>query len=340
VKLEDIRRLLEGRLEGDPDIEIRGIKGITEAGEGDITFLSQKKYRKALKDSRCSAVLAPWKMTLETEKAVIKVKNPTLAFAKLLHAFYPPKPEIPGVSSESVISKSAILGEQVTIYPLVYIGGEVTIGDHSVIYPGGFIGDNVKIGAQCVLFANVSIYPGSVIGDRVRIHSGAVIGSDGFGYVAEDEGKRHKVPQVGRVVIEDDVEVGANTCIDRATIGETRILQGVKLDNLVQIAHNCEVGENTVMAAQVGISGSCRIGKRAMLGGQVGVADHVNIGNDVMIVAQSGVPSDLEGNKIYAGSPTVPHKVWRRSQVSLPRLPELIKNVRSMGKRLEEIEKK
>lgn len=340
MKLKEIRDLLNGRLEGNPEIEIHSVNGIEEAREGEITFLSHKKYLTVLTDSKCSAVIAPLGITTGTEKAVIFVENPYLAFAKLLEIFHPRKKEIPGISPRSVISETAILGQGVTIHPLAYVGEGAKIGDHSVLYPGAFIGENVTIGCHCTIYPNTSIYADTVIGNQVIIHAGAVIGSDGFGYVPDPQGKRHKIPQVGKVVIEDDVEIGANTCIDRATMGETRILRGVKLDNMVQIAHNCVVGQDSVMAAQVGISGSCKIGDRAMLGGQVGVADHVEIGNDVIIIAQSGVPSDLEEKKIYAGSPTMDRNTWRRTQMALPKVPELIKKVRAMEKRIEELEEK
>ncbi len=339
MKLEEICDLLGGRLEGDPDLEIHGVNGIEEGREGEISFISHKKYVAEMESSQCSAFVAPEKITVSHEKAAIYVKNPHLAFVKLLNLFHPSKKEEPGISPQSFISKSAIIERDVTIYPMVYVGENTKICGNTVIHPGAFIGYNVKIGVECIVYANVSIYDGTVIGDRVVIHSGAVIGSDGFGYVLDEEGNRHKIPQVGNVVIEDEVEIGANTCIDRATVGETRILKGVKLDNLVQIAHNCVVGEDSVMAAQVGISGSCKIGKRVMMGGQVGMADHVNVGDDVMIVGQSGVPSDLEGKQIYAGSPTVKHSSWRKAQAALPKLPDLIKKARSMEKRIKELEK-
>lgn len=335
MKLKEISLLLNGRLEGDPELEIHGVNGIEEAMEGEITLLSHKKYLGKLGNSKCAAVIAPLETNAGTNRAVIYVKNPYLAFARLLEAFYPPKEEVPHISPKSAVSESAALGNGVRIYPMVYVGDGVTIGDRSVLYPGVYVGDNTRIGDNSVIYANVSIYPGTVIGNRVAIHSGTVIGSDGFGYVVDEHGRRKKVPQVGRVVIEDEVEIGANTCIDRATIGETRIRKGAKLDNLIQIAHNCTIGEDSVMAAQVGISGSCRVGKRVMMGGQVGVADHVEIGDDAMIAAQSGVPSDLEGKQVYAGSPTIGHGSWRRAQMALPKLPDLIKKVRALEKLME-----
>lgn len=340
MKLKEIRDLLEGRLEGDPEIEIHSVNGIEEARKGEITFLSHKKYLGALKQSQCTAVIVPHGLSLEADKAILYVENPYLAFARLLDVFHPKKKETPGISGQAIVSETARLGEGVTIYPLAFVGKGAEIGDHSILYPGVFVGENVSIGKYTTLHANVSVYSGTVIGDRVIVHGGAAIGSDGFGYVPDSSGKRHKIPQVGRVVIEDDVEIGANACIDRGTIGETRILRGVKLDNMVQIAHNCVVGEDSVMAAQVGISGSCKVGKRAMLGGQVGVADHVTIGDDVMIVAQSGVPSDLEGKRIYAGSPTVDRNTWRKTQMALPRVPELIKKIRELEKRIAKLEEK
>lgn len=338
MKIKEICLLLNGRLEGNPELEIHGVNGIEEAMEGEITLLSHKKYLGKLGNSKCSAVIAPLGTNLEIDKAAIYVKNPHSAFAKLLGIYYPPKEEAPHISRQAAISKSAVLGKGVKIYPLAFVGDGVTIGDRCVLYPGVYIGDNVTIGSQSTIYPNVSIYSGTVIGNKVIVHGGAVIGSDGFGYVADEDGRRQKIPQVGRVVIEDEVEIGANTCIDRATIGETRICKGVKLDNLIQIAHNCTVGEDSVMAAQVGISGSCRVGKRVMMGGQVGVADHVNIGDDVMVVAQSGIPSDLEEKQIYAGSPVIGHGSWRRAQMALPKLPDLIKKVRALEKQLEERE--
>jgi UDP-3-O-[3-hydroxymyristoyl] glucosamine N-acyltransferase len=265
------------------------------------------------------------------------VNNPYLAFAKIFTLFsqkpYQPK----GIDPNTWISSTAQLGQEITIYPFVSIGDRCRIGDRVTIYPGVYVGEDSSIGEESVLYPNVSIYPGTVIGKRVILHSGVVVGADGFGYVKEGK-KNVKIPQMGKVEIEDDVEIGANTTIDRATLGKTIIRRGVKIDNLVQVAHNVVIGEDSIIVAQVGIAGSTKIGRNVTLGGQVGLADHIEIGDNVMVGAQSGVAHDLPANGAYTGSPTLPHRKFLRVVNVFPKLPEMRKTLIEIEKRLTKIE--
>jgi UDP-3-O-[3-hydroxymyristoyl] glucosamine N-acyltransferase len=336
MKLKDISIYLGGELKGDPEIDIVGVASILEAQAHQITFLAHKKYLKDLADCQAGAIVVPREITPSLPH--IKVKNPYLAFAHLLELFYPKPKPVPGISPQAYISPKVQIAEGVTIFPFVYIGEETVIGRNTIIYPGSFIGSQVKIGCNTTIYANVSIYDQVSIGNEVIIHSGSVIGSDGFGFVKKEDGTHHKIPQIGRVVIEDQVEIGANVCIDRANLGETVIKAGTKLDNLSHIAHNVVIGENSIIVAQVGISGSCTIGKNVTLAGQVGIVDHINIGDNAIVVAQSGITQDVATNTIVSGSPAIPHPLWRKVQVSLPKLPDLIKTLRQLEKRVALLE--
>lgn len=336
MKLKEIADYLLGVLKGDPEIEISGVASISEAQSHQITFLAHKKYLNHLPQCQAGAIVVPEE--IESALPHIKVKNPYLAFASLLELFYPkPKPK-PGISPLSYIGPNTLVEEGVTIFPYVYIGEQAVIGCKSIVYPGTFIGDRVKIGSDTTIYANVSIYDNVSIGNNVIIHSGAVIGSDGFGFVKQTDGTHHKIPQIGTVVIEDRVEIGANVCIDRANLGQTVIRSGTKFDNLSHIAHNVVIGENSIIVAQVGISGSCTIGKNVTLAGQVGMVDHINIGDNAIVIAQSGLTQDVEANAVVSGSPAIPHPLWRKVQASLPKLPELIKTVRHLEKQIEALE--
>lgn len=264
--------------------------------------------------------------------------DPYLAYAKILtllsQKIYEPK----GVHQNAWISPTAELGKELTIYPFVYIGDRCKIGDRVVIYPGVYVGEDSLIGEESILYSNVSIYSGTVIGKRVILHSGVVLGSDGFGYVKEGK-KNVKIPQVGRVEVEDDVEIGANTTVDRAALGKTIIRRGVKIDNLVQVAHNVTIGEDSIIVAQVGIAGSTKIGSNVILAGQVGIVDHIEIGDNVMVGAQSGVVHDLPANQGYTGSPAQPHREFLRTITVFPKLPEMRKTLLEIERRLVEVEK-
>lgn len=337
MKLKDIAAMLGGETRGDAEREIRGVAGIQEVKEGEITFLSDNRLAKECARSRASAVIVR-DFVPDLDKPQIAVKNPHYAFAKLLEHFYVTPVEPAGVSNLAFVSKAAVVSGDVSIYPFAYVSDGAKIGAGTVIYPGVFVGDDTVIGARCVLYPNVTVRENVTIGNGVIIHSGAVIGSDGFGYVFE-EGRHYKIPQVGGVIIGDDVEIGANVAIDRATTGNTVIGRGAKIDNLVQIAHNVTVGDNAVIVAQAGIAGSSRIGAFVTLAGQVGIADHVKIEDGCVIAAQSGVMGNLSKG-VYSGYPAMPHRDWLKSSAIFARLPELSKRIRELEEKIENLERR
>jgi UDP-3-O-[3-hydroxymyristoyl] glucosamine N-acyltransferase len=272
------------------------------------------------------------------QKPQIRVKNPLYAFAQLLQLFTANPPHFSGISEKAFVSHRAIIGRDVSIYPYTYVSDDVVIGDKTIIYPGVFIGDETTIGDECVLYPNVTIRERVKIGSKVIIHPGSVIGSDGFGYVSEG-GRHHKIPQIGGVIVGDNVEIGANVTVDRATTGNTVIGSGTKIDNLVQIAHNVRIGENSIIVAQVGIAGSSEIGNFVVLGGQVGIPDHVRISDGTMVGAQSGVVGDLTKG-VYSGSPAIAHRDWLKASVLFARLPELNKKVKELEEKLNRLERR
>lgn len=336
MKLREFSRLVEGKVIGDSDIEITGVSGVQNAGRGDITLVTSSKFMKFLQGTSASCVIVKEPLDGIT-MAQLQVPNPYYAFAKALELFYPAPHFEPGVSGTAVVSAKAVLGKEVTVLPLAYIADNVCIGDGTVIYPGVFIGRDTTLGRGCVIHPNVAIREKVEIGDRVTIHSGSVIGSDGFGYVLE-KGVHYKIPQVGGVVIEDDVEIGSNVSIDRATTGNTLIRKGAKIDNLVQIAHNVSIGENSLIIAQVGISGSSKIGDFSTLAGQVGIADHSSLESGTIIGAQSGLTGHYKKG-IYTGSPAIPHREWLKSQSLFSKLPEMNRRIKEVEKKLEKLEK-
>ncbi|NWF52947.1 MAG: UDP-3-O-(3-hydroxymyristoyl)glucosamine N-acyltransferase [Nitrospirae bacterium] len=340
MKLGEIAQLLNGEIIGPPqanDIEIKGVAGIKDAIQGDITFVSTERYRKYLSGCKASCVIV--KDPVEGLSIIqLKVSNPQFAFAKLLEHFYI-KPKIPlGISKDSFVSERAIIGKDVSIFPFSYISDRVFVDDRVIVYPFVYVGSDSSIGKDSILYPNVVIRENVKIGNRVIIHSGSVIGSDGFGYVFEKSG-HYKIPQVGGVIIEDDVEIGSNVSIDRATTGNTIIGQGTKIDNLVQIAHNVKIGKNSIIIAQVGIAGSSEIGDYVTLAGQVGVVDHVKIESGTIIGAQSGVTKDL-AKGVYSGSPTIPHRDWLKAQIIFSKLPELYRKVKELEEKIKEIERR
>jgi UDP-3-O-[3-hydroxymyristoyl] glucosamine N-acyltransferase len=340
VKLREIASLLNGEVIGPPkadDIEITGVSGINSAQEGDITFLLAYSYRKYLPGCRASCVMV--KEVIDgLHITQLKVSNPHLAFAKLLGHFYT-KPQKPiGISKDAIVSDKATLGKDVSIFPFSYISDDVTIDDRTIIYPYVFVGHNTSIGKDCIIYPNVVLRESVKIGNRVMIHSSSVIGSDGFGYVFE-EGRHHKIPQVGGVIIEDDVEIGSNVSVDRATTGNTVIGEGTKIDNLVQIAHNVTIGKNSIIIAQVGIGGSTDIGDFVTLAGQIGITDHAKIESGTMIGAQSGVMGNVSKG-VYSGSPIMPHREWLKAQVIFAKLPELHKKIKELEEKLKELERR
>ena len=338
MKLDKIAELVGGKLTGDGSIEITGIRGIEQAAEGHITFLAKKKFLDILNRSGASAVLV--KEEVDSPACQVIVDSPELAFARILREFHPDKRPAPGVHGTAVVGKNIKMGEQVTLSAGVCIGDDVEIADHVKIYPGVVIEDRCRIGSHTVIYPNVTLYHDTELGNNVILHSGVVIGADGFGYTLDEKGEHYKINQIGRVVIEDDVEIGANSCVDRAAMGTTYIKRGTKIDNLVQVAHNCTVGEHSILVAQVGLAGSCTLGHHVVLAGQVGVADHVTLGDQVTLTAQSGTFRSIESNNVYGGHPAVPLGEWKKYVTVLPKLPELVRQIRELEVRLKQIENK
>jgi len=336
--LKELALALEAELIGDGSAIIRGVKGIDEAGEGDLTFIANPKYRKKIASTLATAVLVGpgWE---KSRAGLLVVKDPYAALIKALNIFHPAVRPRPGISPHARIEPDAEISKTATIYPNAYVGGSARIEDGCVLYPGVYVGSRAVIGEFSTLYPHVTVYDGCTVGKRVILHAGAVIGSDGFGF-ADFARTNLKVPQVGTVRIEDDVEIGANTTIDRGALGETRIGRNVKIDNLVQIAHGVTIGENSVIVAQVGISGSTRLGKSVVLGGQVGIVGHIEIGDGVMVAARSGVARSIPPGRIVAGAPHLPHREWLRVQALVPKLPEMRDKLKDLLKRVEELEKK
>ncbi len=336
--LKELADHLGGVVIGDENARIRGIASLDDAGEGDITFLANPKYAPKVASTKATAVVLPPGADRRGRNAV-EVKNPYLAFAKLLTLFHVKPPEAKGVMAGAFLSDKAAIGDGVTIFPGAYVADGVKLGNRVTLHPGVVLYEGVEVGDDVTLHANVVVRERCRIGNRVIIHGGAVIGSDGFGYAPDGKGW-YKIPQIGIVIIEDDVEIGANTTIDRAALEVTLIRRGTKIDNLVQIAHNCMIGENCMIVSQVGISGSARLGEHVTLAGQVGVAGHLEIGANTMVGAKSGVPGNLPANGMFSGIPTIPHREWLRSMGTLPKLPELRKTVGALEKRIQELEEK
>jgi UDP-3-O-[3-hydroxymyristoyl] glucosamine N-acyltransferase len=347
MKLSELTKLVGGEITSGSDIEIERVAKIEEASPGDITFLANPKYKKYLATTFASAVLVEkntqFKELEQRSKPLhlVRVTDPYISFLRLVDKFCPPAAPLPkGIHPSAVIAKNASIGSHVAIGAHVAIGEHCMVGNNVSIYHGGVLGDNVEIAEESLLYANVAIRENCKIGKRVIVHSGTVIGSDGFGFAPNQEGTYEKIPQRGIVVIEDDVEIGANCTIDRATIGETRIKRGVKLDNLIQVAHNVVIGENTVIAAQSGISGSTKIGKNCIIAGQVGFSGHLTIADRTTIGAQSGIPKSItEEGKIYFGYPAKELQRALRTEAALRELPELLVEFRQLKNRIEELER-
>jgi len=335
--LTSLAQKVGGVVTGEGSTVITGVAAIGDAREGDITFVDSDQLLPLLHRTKASAALVSHEMPGVALPLLI-VANPRVALAKIL-ALFVQKPYVSqGISEKAWVSASATLGKDVTIYPYAYIGNEVRIGSRVTIYPGVYVGPEAEIGDDTIIYPNVSIYSRCLIGKRVILHAGAVIGADGFGFVRD--GELHvKIPQVGVVEIGDDVEIGANSCVDRATLGKTVIERGVKVDNLVQVAHNVSIGEHSVIVAQVGISGSAKLGRNVTLAGQVGLTDHIEIGDNVMVGAQSGVMRDIPPNEKIMGSPSLPYKRSLRVTAVLQRLPELKKELEQLQRRVAALEK-
>jgi UDP-3-O-[3-hydroxymyristoyl] glucosamine N-acyltransferase len=335
-RLKELADWVGGVVVGDKEVEIAGVAAIEEAQAGEISFIANPRYLPKLNETRASAVIVSKEIT-QANVPLLCTANPYLAFAKIL-TLYSQQPYRPrGVDGQAWISPTSQLGKDLTIYPGVYVGDRCSIGDQVTLYPGVCVGEDSSIGDDSILHSNVSIYPKTTIGKRVILHAGVVVGSDGFGYAKEGR-KNVKVPQVGRVEIEDDVEIGANTTIDRATLGRTIIQRGTKIDNLVQVAHNVVIGEDSIIVAQVGISGSTKIGSNVTIAGQVGLVGHIQIGDNVKVGAQSGVMNDLPPNQAFTGSPAIPHREFLRLMAIFQKLPEMKKTLSEIEKRLTRIE--
>jgi len=333
-RLVELAEYVQGMVRGDPNLPIRAIGGLHDVPEGGLTFAEEERHLKWALQSPAAAVLTHPSLVenLRGEKSFLLHPQPRLAFAQLLALFSPFQPPEPGIHPTVVMGEECELGDEVTLMPYVVLGNRVRLGHRVRVYPFCYIGDEAQIGDDTVLYPHVVVMPRVRIGQRVILHPGAVIGGDGFGYV-QHEGVHHKIPQIGTVVIEDDVEIGCHTCIDRATTGETRIGRGTKIDNLVQVAHNVQVGEHCLLVAQVGIAGSTVLEERVVLAGQVGVKDHVRIGRGAVVGAQGGVSKNLPPGGVYWGTPAIPHREWLQILAHLYKLPDLVK-------RLEELEKK
>lgn len=338
---EQIANVIGGRVEGNKDAKVHTFAKIEEGTEGAISFLSNPKYTHYLYDTKSSIVIVNEDVELEkdVEATLIRVKNAYESIAKLLQIYEASKPKKTGVAPQAYIAPSAKLGNNCYVGPFAYVGEGAEIGDGCQIYPHAVVGDNVKVGTNCIFYPNTTIYQGCKIGNNVTIHAGSVIGADGFGFAPSADGY-DKIPQIGIVVIEDNVEIGANTCVDRSTMGATVIHKGVKLDNLVQVAHNVEIGENTVMSAQVGIAGSTKVGSWCMFGGQVGLAGHITIGDKTFLGAQSGVPGSLKGGEELIGTPPMNPRAYFKSQAIFRRLPDMYKDLNDAKKKIEELNEK
>jgi UDP-3-O-[3-hydroxymyristoyl] glucosamine N-acyltransferase len=339
LTLQELATRLECRLEGDGTLEVTGIAGIERAGPGDLTFFANPKYAPQLHATRATAVIADDAAT-GIPCAVLRSGNPYLAFAHAVELFVPRKAPPPGIHRLADVSPSAAIAADASIGPFVSIGDEAIVGARTVVHPHVMIGSGARIGDDCVLHARVSIRERVRIGHRVVIQDGAVIGSDGFGFAHRPDGTHHKIPQIGDVVIEDDVEIGANTAIDRPAVGETRIGAGTKIDNLVQVAHGVKIGRDVLLAAQVGIAGSSVLEDRVTLAGQVGVAGHITLGTGVVATAQSGIPNSVNAGAVISGYPAIDNRDWLKASAVFRRLPELKRLVGDLQKRLDEIERR
>jgi UDP-3-O-[3-hydroxymyristoyl] glucosamine N-acyltransferase len=336
VNLRALAEHLGCRLDGDGDVDITGVAGIEAAEPGQITFLANAKYQGALARTRASAVIA----REEYQSApcpVLRTSDPYLAFARAVGLFAPEWRPAPGVHGLAAIATSAAIGAGVSIGAFVSVGENVRVGARTVLFPNVTIGPGAVIGDDCVIHSNVAIRERVTIGHRVVLQNGVVVGGDGYGFVRRGDGTHEKIPQVAAVIIEDDVELGANTTVDRPAVGETRIKAGTKIDNLVMIGHGVSVGRNVLMAAQVGVAGSTEIGDDAIFGGQVGIGGHLSIGRGTIAVGQSGITNSVPDGSLLAGYPAIDNREWRRSSVIFRRLPELKKRIEELEARVAEL---
>ena len=336
---KQIAEFIHGKIEGDEDATVNTFAKIEEGKKGAISFLSNPKYTHYLYDTESSVVLVDeaLELTRQTKATLIRVSNAYESVAKLLQLYESMKPKKQGIDSMAFVSSTAKIGEGCYVGAFAYIGDNVEIGDNCQIYPHATIYDNTKIGNNCIIYPNASIYHDCRIGNNVTLHSGCVIGADGFGFAPSQDGY-DKIPQIGIVTIEDNVEIGANTCVDRSTMGSTYIRNGVKLDNLIQIAHNVEVGKNTVMAAQVGVAGSTKVGEWCMFGGQVGMAGHITIADRTNVGAQAGIPGNVrKPDTTILGTPAYDAKGFMRSSAIFRKLPDMYAQLNNLQQEIEKL---
>lgn len=338
ITLREIAGAIGGEVIGDETVVISGINSLAEACEGQLSHFRDRRYLEALKTTKASAILAS-ERTEAYHGPMLLVPNPALAFARIAALFAAPVARFPGISERAFVHETSRIGQNVSIYPLVYVGRDAVLGDEVTLFPGVFVGDGVHIGEGTVIYPNVTIMQGCLIGKEVIIHAGTVIGSDGFGFV-RDGNANVKIPQTGIVQIDDNVEIGANCAVDRAALGKTWIKSGVKTDNLVQIGHNVVIGEDTVVVAQTGISGSVHIGRQVVIGGQVGIRDHLTIGDRAMIGSQSGLTKSVPAGEVVSGTPAMPHRLWLKATRVVERLPELRERLQRLEKKLGELEER
>ncbi len=342
MKLAEVAEKLGCRLEGPPEVEIRGVAGIEFAEAGQLTFVANRRYAPLLKKTRASAVLVEEGVALEREPslsvlAALRSANPYAAFVKALELFYQPPRYAPGIHPTAIIAKSARIGEGAHIGPYCYVDEEAVIGRNAVLHSFVTIYRGVKIGDEFFSHAHVVVREHCRIGNRVVLQDGVIVGADGFGFAKQPDGSYRKILQAGCVVLEDDVEVQANSCIDRATVGETHIGRGAKIDDLVLVGHGSRIGTNTLLCGQVGLAGSTKVGNDCILAGQVGSGGHITIGDRTLLTAQSGIPHDLAGEKHYSGSPCVEHKQWLKNAAALNRMPDLQRRVRELEAEIEKL---
>ena len=330
--LRELADRLGCALRGDGAVEVDRVAPIDVAGPGSLTFVAGAKWAVRLKTTQATAVIV--QPSVATPLPSLLSDNPYLAFARAVALLHPKASPPPGVHPSAVVDATAALGEGVHIAALAVVGARTRIGARSVVHPHVVLYEDVEVGEDCALHSGVQVREGCRLGNRVVVQNAAVIGADGFGFAKDAEGRYHKIPQMGTVVIEDDVEVGALTAIDRAALGETRIGRGTKLDNLVQVGHSVTVGRDTVLAGQVGIAGSSTVGDRVTLAGQVGVAGHLKIGDGVIATAQTGIPHDVDAGSVISGYPAIPNREWLKASAVFPRLPELLRRLRALEKRL------
>jgi UDP-3-O-[3-hydroxymyristoyl] glucosamine N-acyltransferase len=337
VTLQELAQRIGCRVEGDGSVEITGVAGIEHAQPGQITFVANPKYQAALATTRASAVILDDRVPAPA-CAVLRTSQPYVAFARALELFADiPRPPA-GLDACSAVGRDVQWGRNVAIGPFASIGDHVSIGDNTVIYSHVAIGAGTRIGRDCIIYSHVAIRERLTIGDRVILHSGVVLGGDGYGFARQPDGTHYKIPQIGTILIEDDVELGANTCIDRPAVGETRIGAGTKIDNLVQIAHGVQVGERVLLAAQTGIAGSTAVDDDVVFAGQVGVAGHLRIGKGTIATAQTGIPNSTDPGSFVSGYPAIPNRDWLKSSAVFKKLPELRKLVQDLERRVADLE--